>query len=323
MRLLLVALALLFAPGVAQAQRAESPTVALQRMGVWAQQLAAAQQPALDAYQRCAPLMRQVGAVMRENRGPGAAKALIPDMQRCMADMRVAVTASRDNLLRLGPMPKSVEDALKIDSGALIRTMIASVDGMVEALRVQDEMLTALADGNLTLAMQLARQGQALAGSAYDVQITLFQTLRLAMPLETHKALFDLRILILQTGREIIVDGLDGTNAELTAKLGRYAVELRAAAGRLRANWKRESRDIRDLVVRLDDPSRTAMFAALDNAFETVASTGDEAAALLEHLPAGPLHPADALNLLDRLAIFEIRILEAVRAAGAAASKVS
>ena len=325
MRAFLLALALLCVPGTAFAQRASSATVDLQRVGAWAQQLTASQQPAIDAYQRCGPLIRQIGELMRSGE-PGraaVAKALLPGMRECVANMRTAITVARDGLAHIGPLPKSIEQGLHIDSAAVLRQAVVSLDGMVASLRVEEEMLTAAAEGNFPLAMQKLKETQSLAGSALEGQLALLQAMRAAVPLETHQAMLDIRIVMTQAMYAIITCDVDADRGELPAKLHQLGGQARAAAARLRANWRREGKDLHDLVRQINDPARTALVVVLDDTFELLAVIGDDTGAMLEALPAGPPHPADTLNVLDQLAAYEVRLIQAIRAMADAVGKVS
>ena len=324
MRALLVALALLLMPGTAMAQRAQSSTVALQELGAWAQELVAVQQPAMDAYQRCAPMIREVTTLLgsTDNGRKERALALLPGMRACVADTQAAAIKTRDGLNRMRPLPKSAEVFLKVDTGAVLRQSAAAVDGMAKSLGLQVEMLDAVVAGNQPLAMEKANEARDLAGASADGQIALLETLRAAMPMETHKAMFDIRILMTRAMRMIIVADPDRDTGELSADLRKIGTEARLAAARLRANWKRESQELRTLVKQLRDPSRTAMLAALDDAFETVAMVGDDMGTLLETLSVGRLPAAERIQILDALAQSEVRILNSIRAAGEASSKV-
>ena len=324
MRALLLALALLCVPGTAMAQRVQPASADLQQMAAWAQQLMAVQQPVADAYQRCAPLNRQIVGLLRSKDGGRreSARAMLAKLHVCMADMQAAMSGARDGFARMKPLPKHLDETIHIDTGAVLRQTSASVDSMAESLGIMQEMLVAVAAGDDALAMRKAAEGRMLMGRSLEGQIGLFQAMRSAMPLETHKAMFDIRILMMRTMQAIITHDPDSDDGQLSEKLRQYGAELRLAAASLRTNWQREGQDLRNLVRQLNDPTRTAAVASIDNAFKTLAAIGDEAAAMLEALPEGKLAPADAVDILDRLAGCEMRLLEAIRAMGEAIANI-
>jgi hypothetical protein len=322
MRGLLIALALTLAPGVASAQRAAPSSI--QEIGIWGQKIAAAQRPVTDSYQKCSPVMKQLVDAMRSP--PSArkddARVIMPAIRACVADIKAAAAVSRDALAAVGPMPKSVEQGLRIDSADMLRRSAAAIDGMVKNLSQSEEMLDALAAGDNAGAMRKWAEARASAGSAIDGQIALFETLRRSMPLETHKAMFDVRLAMTRATRAMVVFGPGDDGAALATALHAEAGRARAAANALRADWAREGASLRAAVSRLNDPTRKRLVAALDTAFGEIAATGDQVADMLAKLSADNLLPADVLQTLDRLATAEAHLLDVIRGLSATAAQL-
>ena len=323
MRAWLLALGLVLAPATAMAQPVQ-PGAALRQMGVWAQKLVAIQQPAIDSYQRCAPIIQQVTTVLQSpvaTRREAASRTLAP-MRQCLADMRAAMTTVRDGFARMEPMPGTFEQMLHVDSKDMLAKSATASEGMATYLEQTEAALEAVAAGDEALAMRRIGEARAGAGSIIDAQILLLETLQSSMPLETHKAMFDVRLVMYRGMRAIIVSDPGSQSAELTANLRALGAASRLAASRLRASWKGDSGGLRRAVAQLNNPSRTAMLASMDQAFETVAASGDEVAAMLEPLPPGQLAPGKALQILNQFAVLETRTLEAIRAMSVAATQV-
>jgi hypothetical protein len=319
MRIALLALALILAPGVAAARPA-APQSAIQQVGIWGQKLVAAQQPVIDAYQRCSPLLQQVMGLMRaaDSGAKQAAGRLLPQMRSCVAETKAALLTSRDALSRVGPMPRSIERELNIDSQDVLRRSAAASEGMAAYLDRIEEMLDATVAGDAPLARRKLAEARATAGSVLDGQILLLVTLRTSMPLDTHKAMFDIRIALARATRVIVGYDEASDSGELSVALHGYGEAARSAATRLRASWLRESRDLRSATGGME-----AMVAALDTGFATMASTGEAVGAVLTRIPSGRVPAADALHTIDRLAALEVQILAAIREISNAASRTN
>lgn len=320
MRVLLLAIALACAPGIAVAQQA-SP---LQQLGAWAQRLSAAQQPLVARYQQCSPITQQMIAVMQTEEAGRAQRAmqLIAPMRQCVTDMRAAVIQVRDALAAMPPMPHQIELALHIDSKDLLTRTAAAAGGMAVYLEKSEEMLEAVLAGDQALARTRMAEAHQSAGAALDAQIILFETMRQSMPLQTHKSMFDVRLAMYRSMRAIIAADPEHDSGQLSVALRGYGADARLAGAQLRANWKRESASMRAALLQLHDPARTRMMASMDNAFETIAQTGDAMAATLEKLPDGPTNPVTAAGILNQFGALEVRMLASINEMGAAARQV-
>jgi hypothetical protein len=228
----------------------------------------------------------------------------------------------RDALAAMPPMPHQIELALHIDSKDLLTRTAAAADGMAVYLEKSEAMLEAVLAGDQALARSRMAEAHQSAGAALDGQIILFETMRQSMPLQTHKSMFDVRLAMYRSMRALIAADPSHDGGQLSAMLRGYGVDARLAAGQLRANWKRESASMRAVLPQLHDPARTRMMASMDNAFETIAQTGDEMATALERLPNGPVDLATAATILNQFGRLEVRILAAVNEMGAAARQV-
>jgi len=320
MRILLLAVALACAPGIAMAQQATP----LQQMGAWAQKLSAAQQPIVARYQQCAPLAQQMIAVMQSEDAGRRERALqlMPPMRQCVADMHAAVVQARDAIAAMPPMPHQAELDLHIDSKDLLTRTAAANDGMAKSLEQSLGIIEAVVAGDEALARTKVAEARQSAGSALDGQIILFETMRQSMPMQTHKSMFDVRLAMYHAMRAIIVTDVENDDGQLSVTLRGYGADARLAAVQLRANWKRESTSLRAMVLRLNDQARTRMMVSMDRAFETIAETSDEMAEALEPLPNGPIKPATAIGILNQFAALEVRMLASINEMGAAARQV-
>lgn len=324
MRLLLLALALAWLPGTAAAQSVPQSQALLQQIGVWGQQLVATQQPVTDAYQKCAPTFREVMAMVGSASPdhPHAGR-LVGDMRSCLAEMKAAAVRSRDAMARMAPMPREIERMINIDSRDVLQRSAASIDGTVVYLELVEQGLAALVAGDGALAMRKLAESRVVAGSSMDGQILLIETMRPGMPMETHKAMLDIRLAIMRAVRAVAVHDPGAGTREVVVALHAQAVAARTAAAQMRASWAIDSRPMRNLVARLGDARRSALFKSLDDSFGAIADTGDAAAAALERLPAQGAGGADLMRVVDELALLEMRILDAVRTFSVAASQMS
>jgi hypothetical protein len=323
MRALLLALALILFPGVAAAQN-KLPPQALQMMGQWGQQLVGAQQPVIDSYQRCGPIIQQGIALMKAgNVKPAVAAKVVGDLRACISDIKAAATQAQASMARLQPMPASVEQLIHVDTRSMIERSAASIGGMVTYLETVEQGIDALIAGDTRLAQQKRIEARASAGSLMDGQILILETLRQGLPLQAHKASLDIRLAIARATRAIAVYDLAGDTDALVAELRAQGAAARAAAANLRASWKTESESIRTLVAQMNDPRRTAFVASLDTAFETVADAGDDLASLLVSIPSEKLDDGEAYRIMDQASQIDIHILEAIRTLSNAMSKAS
>lgn len=307
MRFLLLALLLAWLPGAASAQQPS----ALQQVGAWAQQLSAAQQPVVDAYRECSPVMQQIQSALQAQareqlRGLATGNAF----RNCLDRMRTAGQTSRDNLIRLGPMPAEMERVLRLDSRDILRRSAASVDGIVGFSEKIREAMDALAAGDQELMLRKLDEARALAGSVFDGQILLLETLRAGLPMQFHKSMLDVRLAITRGIRILsITDPLTDSGA-VSAALRAEAAKARSAARELRANWTRESVGMRRAIAQLRDSSRAALLATLDEGLEEIAAAADRLAASLETLPIGSVEPARAMGVMRELADTELLVIE-------------
>jgi len=318
MRSLFLALLLAWLPGAAWAQQPS----ALQQMGAWAQQLSAAHQPIVDAYRECSPVVQQIQAALQAQAREQLLGLASGDAYRnCLDRMRRAAEASRDSLTRLGPMPTEMERILHLDSRDILRRSAASVDGIVGFMDRIREALDALAAGDQELMLRKLHESRALAGSVFDGQILLLETLRASLPMQTHKSMMDMRLAITRGIRVLSVADPMTDSGAASAGLRAEGAKARIAARELRANWARESVGMRRAIARLGDRRRTALLTTLDEGFEQIAAAGDRLAASLETLPAERLEPARAIGIMRELADTELLVTETALRFAVAASQ--
>lgn len=318
MRRLLIAIALVLAPGAALAQGAP-PSAALQRLMAWGQQLTAIQQPIASAYERCGPVLRELGARLEKKAAASplaedSAGTLLPAWRSCSADMRAAVASAKDGYLRMPPIPAEFESALGFDSADVLRRSAASLDGVNAYFDASDRAVDALVAHDWeTAAAQIGRI-RATGGSVLDGNILLLETVRKGMPLATHKDMMDVRILIARVQREVITTDMAVDDGALSTRLRAFGGQARRIAGRLPADWTRDSAGVRAAVARLNDPRRKQWMASFDVAFGDMAAVSRDMADLLEPLSQGKVAPALVLRIIDQTTQYELRILQASRA---------
>jgi hypothetical protein len=236
--------------------------------------------------------------------------------------MRTAGMTTRDALASMGPMPAVVEQGLHIDSRDILRRTAEATGGAVGYVEKVQEALEAALAGDRDLFVSKMAEARVLAGSTMDGQIVLLETLRQSLPLPTHKSMIDIRLAIERSIRAVGVTDFQAGTSELAARFRAEAVNARTAAQQLRANWKRDSVNLRAAVARLGDPRRTALFASLDKGFEDIAAAGERAAAALDGTPAGAISEEEGMRIVQELVASELVILEAARAFAVAASQI-
>lgn len=318
MRSLFLAFLLAWLPAAAWSQQPS----ALQQVGVWTQQLSAAQQPVVDAYRECSPVLQQIQAALQaqareELRGFATGNAF----RNCLDRMRTAGQTSRDNLTRMGPMPVEMERLLHLDSRDILRRAAASVDGIVRFNEKIQEALDALAAGDQDLMLRKLDESRALAGSVFDGQIVLLETLRAGLPMQFQKSTMDVRLAITRGIRILSVTDPMADSGAISAVLRAEGAKARSAARELRANWPRESVGMRRAIASLRDSRRTALLATLDEGIEEIAAAADRLAAALETLPIGSVEPARAMGIVRELADAELLVMERARRFAIAASQ--
>lgn len=320
MRALLLALAAVFMPCAAAAQ----PASDLQRLVAWAQELTAAQQPAVDSYQQCSPLIMGAIELIASGHEPddAATGKMIADMRACLAHAKQAGLQSRDALARMGPMPASFERALGVDSAYVLRQSIAATEAMHRYLERSEEAFNAAVAGDLDAMTAKFDEARIAGGEAMDGQILLLDTMRKGMPLESHKSLLDMRLAISRATRAVVVDTGEDFGA-LAAAMGEQGAAARAASARLRAAWVRDSKPMRDLLARIKDPKRQKLLARMDTAYDGLAGIGDSIAIVLEGALPATLDEPESLRILDRLSRLELEILQAGQTLAAVAAELT
>lgn len=321
MRAALLALLLAWMPAVAFAQSAPAPN-AFQQVGVWAQQISAAQQPMGDSYGRCGPaiaaMTNYLGASPAERGDPAP---ILAQFKICMDDVKAASMATREALGKIGPMPRAIEQMLHIDSADILRRSAGAMDGMVRYLEQSDAAMLLAVGGDLTAAQAKFAEARVTAASVFDGQITLLEAIRASLPLQTHKRMIDIRLALSRSLRVITGSDPAARRGVLSAMLRGYGVDARTATAEMRSFWRSESADMRTTATASFDPALRRMIAILDTAIGEIAIAGDEVAATLEAVPAGEAAPAQILKTTDRLAQLELRMLAAIRAMSTAAAQ--
>jgi hypothetical protein len=320
MRTLLVALLFFLTPAAAAAQ---APS-ALQQAGAWAQQLGVAQQPITDAYQTCAPTLREAQEALQAQSRERVAALLTGGAYRaCFDQMRAAAVTARENVVRVGPMPAAMEHMLHIDSRDVLRRTVEAMEGLVGFTERVNEAMDALAAGDVALMQRKFHEARGLAGSMFDGQILLLETLRVSMPAQFNKSMMDIRLALSRGMRALIVADPLSDDGAASAGLRAEAARLRLAGQALRANWRRESVRMRALVRRIGDPGRASLLTLLDDAVEQIAAAGIRVGTSLETFPAGRLDSAAAFGAVRQLAETELLVLGVLQRFTAAASRLA
>lgn len=314
----LIALALLLAPMPAFAQSAPAPT-ALQQIGAWSQRLVAAQQPVMDAYARCAPMVDAITALLKQPPAERVADAALErQITACVTDTRAASKRVAADLRAMPPMPAATERQLNIDSRAILKSSAAATEGMVAYLTHVEEMLRAALAGDEALVMRKSAEARQSAGSASDAQIVILESLRRSLPLAVHKAMIDVRLGLARSSRLILIHDPTSDWSGLGAQLHSQSGAVRVAAAQIRAGWATERRGLQSAIARSSDPRLRAMMATLDKTFAEMAAAGDTYAALVQQFPANKLGEAEALRILDAGARAEINMVQAASAMASA-----
>ncbi|RYD53913.1 MAG: hypothetical protein EOP60_09225 [Sphingomonadales bacterium] len=321
MRAVLLALALLWLPSAASAQPAGQPASVLQRVGIWVQQMAAAQKPVIDAYELCRPTMARVGDMLKNEERMKPDGVVAGEMRACVSRLHDAAEVTRDKLAAMPPMPAEMDRMLGLDSASLMKRAAASVEGMVEYLDRVNQAFDALQNEDPSAARMRMAEARSLAGAVMDGQIVLLETIRQTLPMDTHKSMMDIRLAITRTVREVAMADALGRGPRTAKALVALRRQASDAAAQLRANWKREGAGLHAMAAGGADP-RAAQLAALDEAFSGLAQIGDALAALLEPAEFGPLSGDQSIRILDGAALLEARALSLVQSfAAVAASK--
>lgn len=321
MRTALLALLLAWLPATALAQSASTPNP-FQQMGLWAQQVSAAQQPMSDGYERCKPAIAAMASYLgapAESRGDPA--PMLAHFTQCLAEIKTAAIATRTALGEIGPMPELTEHMLNIDSADLLRRSATAVDGMVDYIEQSDAAMQLIVGGDLPGAHAKLAEARLTAASVFDGQIILLEAMQASMPMQTHKRMIDIRLAISRSMRVVAGSDPAAMRGVLATLLRGYGTDARSAARGMRSAWQTDSAGIRNAAKLGGDPALTRMIVILDTAMERISAGGDEVADILEAIPSGAMAPAEILKITDRLTQGELRILAAIREMSAAATQ--
>jgi len=314
MRLLVagaMTLGVAWTPGVAMASppRAVSRPLSpdLRALGVWAQQVIAAQQPALDIYRRCQPITQRAAALLGDAE---AIRPLLPEMTACLADFEAAVHVSASKLAALGPMPASYERLLGIDSAAILRQSAATLQTLAGALNDNRNGLEKAASGDAEGARTFFRKGKAGAVATIDAQIQILHLFAKSSTVPMVGEMTDLRIVFVRAIRAALLADETPQGIEVGEGLRSLAPEARVALGRLRKDWATSSASLHQAVTRLGDPRRTALVGRIDGIYQTLFARADALIQVLDEAPNGTARPADVQHVLTKVAEFEVYIQE-------------
>jgi hypothetical protein len=198
----------------------------------------------------------------------------------------------------------------------------AANEGMNTYLTKSAEAIEAAAAGDTATVLARQAEARASAGSVFDAQILLLETMRASMPMQTHKSMFEVRLTMMRAMRAIILSDPANDDGTLSVTLRKLGGDARLAATQMRANWKHEGAPLHNIAAQLNSPARLHMLTQLDEAFATIAGTSDEVATTLGALPPGPVAPGTSAVIVNQIAQIETRTLAAIREMGVAASQV-
>lgn len=325
---LLIALALAAASGspeakpqaIAKAQSSSESSI--RAMGEWGQRMVAAQQPAIDAFHRCTPIVQQMVAATRASEAGGDQDiaGIMPGVRACLTEAKAASLASQERLAALPPMPPAAERALGIDTRDLLRRGAAAMGEMATGLDLLEQAFDAALAGNTELAHRKWRESTRSAAGALDAQILILEAVRASLPLETHKAMADIRLNINRAVRLITVAELGDEGAP--SELREFGAAQRLAVSRMRAHWQRELSTVRRSLASLDANIRTTLLNAADTAMLQVMEAGEASVTVLESAQDGG-GEAQLIEISDRLAAIEVQILGTIRAMSTSMAQVN
>lgn len=325
---LLIALALAAASGLPEEKpqaivKAQSSSEAsIRAMGDWGQGLIAAQQPAIDAFQRCAPMVEQMTAAVRSAEAgidPNA-QALLPGMRACLAEARIAALASRDRLASMQPIPARLERVIGVDSRDILRRSAAATGEIATYIGLVEEAIDAAVAGDEALSEQKWRESRMSAAGAMDAQILILEALRAGLPLQTHKAMIDIRLNINRAVRLITI--AETEDERTAAGLRQFGAAQRSAAAEMRRHWRRERPLAMASLASFPTSVRTSLANALDTAINNIIQAGENTATVLEGA-RDQSGEAQLIEIVGQLAAAEVHILETVREMSAAMSQVN
>lgn len=312
-RLLLAgALALGCLSGTASAQSASRPLSSdLIAVSAWGQRLAVAQQPLIDAYNRCRPVNEAAAAAFNTASGDTASiREILPEFVACVEDFEAAATQVSTKLAGIGNLPRSAEIALNIRSAELLERSAASTKASAASMRDLLAAIEAAAANDLDGARTAYARARNGSAGAIDAQILLLEVMAKGAPIELHRAVLDMRIVVNRAVRTMIVGEITPQGILLGDSLSTFGRPARDAAKRIRAGWTSSSAESRRIVERLGDTKRKAMLARMDVLYKDLAVQADATANALERAPAGTVSAVEMQRFSDEVLKFEIFVAQ-------------
>lgn len=312
-RLLLAgALALGCLGGTASAQQGAKPLSSdLLAVSAWGQRLAVAQQPLIDAYNRCRPVNEAAAAAFNAVSNDAAmAREVLPKFVECVENFEAAATQVSATLSGIGNLPRSAEIALNIRSADLLERSAASTRASAASMRDLLAAIEAAAANDMDGARQAYARARNGSAGAIDAQILLLEVMAKGSPVELHRAVLDLRIVVNRAIRTMVVGEITPQGIVLGDSLSTFGRPARDAARRIRTGWASSSVESRRIVERLGDTKRKAMLARMDVIYNYLAVQADATASTLERAPAGTVSVIEMQHFSDEILKFEIFVAQ-------------
>ena len=274
----------------------------------WAKKVSAAQQPALEVYARCQPVSTRAAAAFGDR---AAGLAVIPDLIRCAEDFEIAARRGGQALAAVGPMPKSVEAAFKIDSADYLQRNADVLLTMAAAFRDLRTGLEAVQAGDQVKAQASLAKMQRGTVAAIDAQILGLELIAKTAPNRLTRALFDMRLITSRAMRAALAAPASPEGIDVGDSLMRLAIPARATAKEILPGWTSDSAAARRILARMNDPRRKALLAQADATNKALSARADLVATALEHAPVGTVFPSTLQAFVREMAQFDIFVVQA------------
>ncbi len=302
-RLLLAgALALGCLTGVASAQSVSPDVLAI---SAWAQRLAAAQQPVVEAYNRCQPVTEKAAAAFDPAaRNVAVAREIMPKFVECVEMLEAAATQTSRNLASIGALPRSAEAMLNIRSVDVVAKSAAAAGAMSASMRDMLVAIEAAMAGEHDAARTAFERARTGSVAVIDTQILLMEVMAKGASISSQRALLNMRIVVNRAIHVIVAADVTPLGIALGDALSVLGKPAREAVGQIRAAWA-SSAASRRTVERLGNPEQKARQARLTPIYGSLIEQADATAAVLESAPSGTVSLVEAQRISQEMAKFE------------------
>ena len=286
------------------------------QMGNWMRRMSAAQQPIMTAFEHCKPAIEEMQNALGDQE---RSRALLPELDTCLAGMESASVQSGQLLRQMPPLPPAVQARTRIDIAEVHRRSALMLDVAVRAVREMRESIRASASGDMAEAQAAARRARSLSTATYDNQILMLELTIKSSDRQSTVGTATIRLLIAEAMRGLMSGSTSEAGITVGTLLRDLAPRARAATAQIRQGWVTESAEARRLTRMASDPGVKARMDKLDQIMRQIAGQGDALAQEFEQASVGTLSWGDATSISMRVSEIEVRILQA---AGSAAQVI-